>query len=217
MKVAFFSLLLLIPINCYIINKYVTLDEALPASLSTSLTIGTYFHTYVYDFNYSYVYFSLSDNSYGLKNISYCISSTISSLEDDIVNCKYIPLESYDTKTSGNTKDYFYKVDISYNTTYREKKYVYIKYSGSDLMDSLIARCSFTDLSKYSKTSNSTTITTITTTTSLPPYSIALHVICTVLSLTTLIVVIVFVCKIKKSPGGFGNDNFPLVQNNNSE
>ena len=73
MKLLLLSLLFLIPINCFIINKYITLDEALPASLSTSLTIDTYFHTYIYDFNYSYVYFSLSDNSYGLKSISYCI------------------------------------------------------------------------------------------------------------------------------------------------
>ena len=213
MKLLFFSLLFLIPINCFIINKYITLDEALPASLSTSLTIDTYFHTYVYDFNYSYVYFSLSDNSYGLKSISYCISSTISSLESDIVNCKYTPLESYATKTSGNIKDYFYKVDISFNTTYREKKYVYIKYSGSELMGSLTARCSFTDLNKAS----SVNITTTNNTLSLPPYSIALHIICVMLSFVTLIIVIYFVCKIRKSNGGFGNDNFPLVQNNNSE
>ena len=80
-------------------------------------------------------------------------------------------------------------------------------------MGSLTARCSFTDLNKAS----SINITTTNNTVSLPPYSIALHIICVVLSLVTLIIVIYFVCKIRKSNGGFGNDNFPLVQNNNSE
>ena len=118
MKEAFLLLLFLIPSSTkkYLIYKSVTLDEPLPVSLSTSTTIDTYFYTITGRLDYDYLYLHLSDNSYGLNSVSYCLTNytPVSGYDtSEIEYCNYKSLEASDTKSSGNTQDFYYKINSS--------------------------------------------------------------------------------------------------------
>ena len=112
----------------------------------------------------------------------------------------------YNLKTTGDIKEYYNKVNIT--TSEKRGRCVIFKYKGTDPAGSLTAKSSLSDLYRDTKTSNSNT--------TLPPFAIALLVICAVFSLVSSIMVILFFWKIKKATGGFSNGSFPLLQNNNS-
>ena len=50
----------------------------------------------------------------------------------------YKPIDYYDMKSSGNTKDYYYKINVS-NTNC---DFIYVKYQGTNPKGSLYARSS---------------------------------------------------------------------------
>ena len=109
----------------------------------------------------------------------------------------YMPLTHYNLKTSGDIKEYYYKVDI--NTEETTGRCVILKYQGSDPAGSLTSKSSLNDLYRDTKTSTSTL------TTDLLSFATAFLIICFLFSFGTLIIVILFFCKIKKITGGFGN------------
>ena len=124
-----------------------------------------------------------------------------------ITNCNpRVPMTHYNLKTTGDIKEYYNKVNIT--TSEKRGRCIVFKYKGTDPTGSLTAKSSLSDLYRDTKTSNSNT--------TLPPFAIALLVICAVFSLVSSIMVILFICKIKKATGGFSNGSFPLLQNNNS-
>ena len=210
MKEIFLLLLFLVPcsINAYLVKRGVEMDFPSPTSLYVSIKFDTYLYVEIGEFNSGYLYFHIRDDSYGLKNINYCISTSNPLYDSTLSNCEpYVPLSHYNIKTSGNIKDYYYKVDI--NTQERRGRCVILKYQGTNPAGSLTARSSLSDLYSDTKSSSSTS--------TLPPFAIALLVISSVFSLVTLILVIYFICKIRKTSSGLSNDSsFPLVQNNNN-
>ena len=188
MKEIYLLLLFLIPSskNSYYIYKNVQIDDPLPTSLSTSISIITYFYiSYPTSYDYRYIYIHISDNSYGLSSISYCFSSTSPPYDSHAVDScgPYISLDYYEKKTSGNIINYYYKID-----TNPRINYIIIKYSGIEIVGSLNVKCSVNDLNRDVELS--------TTPVSLPSYAIALIVICLVFSLATLIIDIFIIRKI---------------------
>ena len=108
-------------------------------------TINDHFFIGVsYPYNNSqYVYFYLSDISYGLRNISCCL--TKENPDSGLYTCNFNDIKAYNTKNSGNEKQYFYKVDIDGSP--KTKQYVIVKYSGSYTSGSkLFAMCTYNDI-----------------------------------------------------------------------
>ena len=82
------------------------MDFPSPTSLYVSIKFDTYLYVEILEFNSGY--------PYGLKNINYCITTSNPLYDSTLSNCEpYVPLSHYNVKTSGNIKDYYYKVDIN--------------------------------------------------------------------------------------------------------
>ena len=149
MKEIFLILFFLFPIS---INNYISqkieIDSILPYRLITSTTNETYFFMEITYNNSSNLYFSLSDNSYGLKQVSYCISTSSPRYESTIYNCTYEPINSYFSNSSTNIINYYYKINIDSN--YKFSRCVIVNYTGDDSSGSLEARSSFNPLAKTS-------------------------------------------------------------------
>ena len=147
MKEIFLFILFLFPfsINSYIGNRAVDMDISPPTNLYVSIKYDTYFYVEIGEFNSGYLYLYLTDNSYGLKEINYCISVSNPLYPDTITNCNpRVKMTHYKLKTSGNIKEYYYKVNIA--TSEKRGRCVIFKYKGTDPAGSLTAKSSLSDL-----------------------------------------------------------------------
>ncbi len=127
MKEIFLLLFFLFPYSKTLFN----MQEIKPCLTSAQRlrTNSTNDHFFI-DVNYpnkiQYIYFYLSDISYGLHTVSYCL--TKENPDSGLHTCIFNELKAYNTKNSGNEKEYFYKADI--NGSSKTKQYIIVKYSG---------------------------------------------------------------------------------------